>query len=144
MACEREPHEGAWIYVSARSGQPLQSVVHVTCRRHGWPVLAADEVPSAQSTQALRLADACILDISPNGPDSGGADLALALREGRPVIALSGAPAKRAPRVEELMRTHPGVRQLSCDDIGECAAALDRLLGDPAWQRQVALAAPSG
>jgi hypothetical protein len=106
-------------------------------------VLAADEGPSARFTQALRLADACILDISANGPDSGS-DLALALREGRPVIALSGAPAKRAPHVEELIRTHPGVPQLSCQDIGECAAALDRLLGDPAWQRQVALAAPRG
>jgi hypothetical protein len=142
-ACEREPHEGAWVYVSLPHGERLENGVQETCRRRGWPVLAARSERSELRLQALRLADACIVHVSSASPDAG-AELAFALCEGRPVIALWSALGTRAPLVEDILRTHPDVHQLRCDDVEGCIAALDRILGDPAWQRQVAQAAPSG
>jgi hypothetical protein len=104
-------------------------------------VLSATEERSELRLQALRLADACIVHVSSTSPDAG-AELAFALCEGRPVIALWDETQAGAPLVEGLVRTHPAVQRLSCDDVEECVAALDRVLGDPAWQHQVALAAP--
>jgi hypothetical protein len=143
MACEREPHEGAWVYVSLPHGEPLEGGVKETCRRHGWPVLTARDERSELRLQALRLADACIVYVSSASPDAG-AELAFALCEGRPVIALWSAIGMRAPLVEDILRTHPAVHQLRCDDVERCVDALDRVLGDPAWQQQVARATPSG
>jgi hypothetical protein len=131
------------MYVSLPHGERLEDGVKATCQRHGWPILAARDERSELRLQALRLADACIVHVSSASPDAG-AELAFALCEGRPVIALWSRMGMKAPLVEDLMRTHPAVHRLSCDDIEECVDALDRVLGDPAWQRQVARAAPSG
>jgi hypothetical protein len=143
MTCEREPHEGAWIYVSLPHGEPLEDGVTATCQRHGWPVLTARDGRSELRLQALRLADACIVHLTSASPDAG-AELVFALCEGRPVIALWSRMEMNAPLVEDIMLTHPAIHQLSCDDIEECVDALDRVLGDPTWQEQVARAAPSG
>ncbi len=143
MACAREPHEGAWMYVSLPHGEQLEDGVKTTCQRHGWPVLTARDERSDLRLQALRLADACIVHISSASPDAG-AELAFALCEGRPLIALWSALGTRAPLVEDIMRAHPAVHRLCCDEIEGCIEALDCVLGDPAWQEQVARAAPSG
>jgi hypothetical protein len=143
MTCEREPHEGAWIYVSLPHGELLEDGVTETCQRHGWPVLRARDELSELRLQALRLADACIVQVSSASTDAG-AELAFALCEGRPVIALWNRMEMNAPLVEDIMLTHPAIHRLSCDDIEECVNALDRVLGDPVWQEQVARAAPSG
>jgi hypothetical protein len=142
-AYEREPHEGAWVYVSLPPGERLEDGVHETCRRHGWPVLTAGDERSELRLQALRLADACVVHVSSASPDAE-AELAFALREGRPVIALWSATEARAPLVEDVLRTHPAVHQLRCDNVERCLDALDRVLGDPVWQQQVARAAPGG
>ncbi len=143
MHHRREPHEGSWIYVSLPQGEPLALGVTEACLRHGWPVVAASDEHADRRLQALRLADACILDISGERPDAG-AELATALREGRPVIVLRGANAPSSPFLEEIAREHLSVRQLSCEDIEECLTALDGVLADHAWQTQVARAAPGG
>lgn len=131
------------MYVSLPHDERLEDGVNETCRRHGWPVLTARDERSDLRLQALRLADACIVHVSSAGPDAG-AELAFALCDGRPVIALWSAMGTRAPLIEDILQTHPAVHQLRCDDVEGCVAALDRVLGDPAWQQQVAWAAPSG
>lgn len=131
------------MYVSVPPGEQLEYAVNETCRRHGWPVVSAAGRPTERRLQALRLADACIVDISSATADAG-AELAFALCEGRPVIAFRGKSETHAPLVEDLLREHPAVRQLSGDNVTECAAALDSLLSDPAWQEQVAQASPRG
>jgi hypothetical protein len=141
MACAHEPHEGVWMYVSVPPGEQLEHAVNETCRRHGWPVVSATSRTTQRRLQALRLADACIVDISSATADAG-AELAFALCEGRPLIAFRSASETNAPLVEDLLRDHPAVHQLSRDDLAECVAALDSLLGDPAWHEQVARAAP--
>jgi nucleoside 2-deoxyribosyltransferase len=143
MDHKREPHEGAWMYVSLPQGERLQVGVRETCRRHGWPVVSANDELADRRLQALRLADACIVDISCASPDVG-AELAFALCEGRPVIALRSEEGRSAPFVEEITREHPSVRQLSYEDVDGCLAALDSVLGDLVWQEQVAWAAPGG
>jgi hypothetical protein len=143
MACAHEPHEGLWMYVSLPSDEQLEGAVNDMCRRHGWPVVTAADRPTQRRLQALRLADACIVHVSPATPDAE-AELAFALCEGRPVIAFRSALETNAPLVDDLLRDHPAVHQLSCDDVAECVAALDGLLGDPVWQEQVAQAAPRG
>jgi hypothetical protein len=140
---KREPHEGAWMYVSLPQGEPFALGVAEACRRHGWPVVAATDEHADRRLQALRLADACIVDISGDTSDAG-AELAFALCEGRPVIALRSTRAPSSPFIEDIARDHPAVRQLSYDDPEECLAALDGVLGDRAWQTQVARAAPCG
>jgi hypothetical protein len=140
-ACDREPHEGAWLYVSLPHGERLEDGVKATCQRHGWPVLTARGERSELRLQTLRLADACIVHVSSASPDAG-AELAFALSEGRPVIALWSVIGAKAPLVEDIMQAHPAIHRLRCDDVQECLAALDRILGDPVWQEQVALAAP--
>jgi hypothetical protein len=128
-----ELHEGSWFYVSA-SVQPLDSVL-AACRRHGWPVVVgSDDLGAGRRIQALRLADACIVDLSTSSPEVEE-ELTVALRERRPVIAL------RSARVPSLDR--PDVRELSFRDGADCRRQLDRLLTDPSWQRDVALATPS-
>lgn len=131
------------MYVSLPQGERLRLGVAEMCRRHGWPVVAATEELADRRLQALRLADACIVDISCAGADVG-AELAFALCEGRPVIALRNERAGSAPFVENIAREHPAVRQLSYENVEECLAALDRVLGDLVWQKQVARAAPDG
>lgn len=131
------------MYVSLPSGEQLEDGVNETCQRHGWPVLTARDERSELRLQALRLADACIVYVSSASPDAG-AELAFALCEGRPVIALWSGMEMGAPLVEDIMRTHPAIHQLRCDDVEGCVDALDRILGDPAWQARVARAAPSG
>jgi len=132
------------MYVSLPHGERLEEGVKEACRRHGWPVLAAAGEPVGRRLQALRLADACIVYISSSASPDAGAELAWALCEGRPVIVFRSGMGISAPLVEDIMRDHPSVRQLSCDDVEECMVALDGVLSDPAWQEQVARAAPDG
>lgn len=131
------------MYVSLPHGERLENGVKEACQRHGWPVLTATDKRSELRLQALRLADACIVYVSSESPDAG-AEFAFALCEGRPVIALWSGMGMRAPLIEGIIQAHPGVHQLSCDDVEECVDALDRVLGDPTWQQQVARAAPCG
>lgn len=131
------------MYVSLPHDERLEDGVHETCRRHGWPVLTARDERSERRLQTLRLADACIVHVASASPDAG-AELAFALGAGRPVIALWSARAARTPLVEDILRTHPAVHQLRCEDVEGCVEALDRVLGDPVWQQQVARAAPCG
>jgi hypothetical protein len=130
------------MYVSLLHGE-LEAGIRDTCRRHGWPVLAPSDQPAERRLQALRLADACIVDVSAASPDVG-AELAFALCQGRPVITLRNEMASTAPFVEDIVRDHPAVRHLSYDDVKDCLTALDQVLGDLIWQEQVARAAPSG
>jgi hypothetical protein len=143
MTFLREPHEGMWIYVSLPHGEPLGDGVAATCQRHGWPVLGARDERCELRLQALRLADACIVHLTSASPDAG-AELAVALCEGRPVIALWSQTEMTTPLVEDIMLSHPAIYQLNCDDVEQCMDALDRILEDPAWQEQVARAAPCG
>jgi hypothetical protein len=131
------------MYVSLPQGEPLALGVTEACRRHGWPVVAATDEHADRRLQALRLADACILDISGDTSDAG-AELAFALCEGRPVIALRSANAPNSRFLEDIAREYPRVRQLSYHDPEECVTALDGVLGDRAWQAQVSRAAPVG
>lgn len=131
------------MYLSLLSDDEFLAGVREACRRHGWPVLAASEEPPGRRLQALRLADACILDISIDGLDAG-AELALALCEGRPVIALRSHSADSTPLLEELTREHPAVRQVSYRGLDDCLAVLEGVLSEGRWQEQVAQAAPSG
>jgi hypothetical protein len=142
-AGKREPHEGTWMYVSLSHDERLEQGVTETCQRHGWPVRAATGERSERRLQALRFADACIVYVSSTSSDAG-AELAFALCEERPVIAFSSGTGTRSPLIEDLVRDRPDVHQLSCDDVEDCMAALDCLLADPAWQEQVAQAAPCG
>lgn len=131
------------MYVSLPRGEPLALGLTEACRRHGWPVVAAADEPAERRLQALRLADACILDVSADSSDVG-AELKVALREGRPVIALRSTTAPSSSLLEDIAREHPSIRQLSYDDPEECLTALDGVLADHTWQTQVARAAPGG
>jgi len=131
-------HEGSWLYVSARVG-PLDSVLAV-CRQHDWPVIVgSEELPARRRAQALRLADACIVEASISSPHAED-ELLLAIQQRRPVVALraSGATGGSA-----LSTRSDDVQELTYHDNEECARALDLLLANPDWQRRVALAAPT-
>jgi hypothetical protein len=131
------------MYLSLPNGEEFHAGVHEACRRHGWPVFAASEEPAGRRLQALRFADACILDISIAGSDAG-AELAFALCEGRPVIALRSDTASSTPLLDELTREHPRVRQVNYWGLNDCLAALEGVLSEERWQEQVARATPGG
>jgi hypothetical protein len=131
------------MYLSLGPGEALEAGVRDACQRHGWPVLAANDESAERRLYALRLADACILDVSIADRDAG-AELAVALCEGRPVIALRPETAESTPILDELTRDHPRVRQLSYRGLEDCLAALNVVLGEEQWQEQVARAAPDG
>jgi hypothetical protein len=128
------------MYVSLPHGHLLEQEVAEMCRKHGWPVLRATDERAERRAQALRFADACIVHIS----SGGGAELAFALREERPVIAVGSEMDMSSLPIEDIVRDRPGIHQLSCDDVEGCMTALDLLLADPTWQEQVARAAPCG
>jgi len=139
MGQTREPHEGSWMYLSTAHGSSLGEGVQKICRRHGWPVLAASEQPAHRRLQALRLADACIVEVS--AFDGARDDLAIAVTEGRPVIALHLQLDEDAWPAD-LAFADRAVQRVSCREVDDCLAALDRVLGDEDWQEQVAQAAP--
>jgi hypothetical protein len=60
------------------------------------------------------------------------------------VIAFYGGLGRNSSFIEDLVRDRPDIHRLSCEDIASSIAELDRLLADPAWQEQVARAAPRG
>lgn len=121
-------HEGSWLYVSAHV-EPLDRVRSV-CRGHGWPVIVGSDLDPARRAQALRLADACIVDAA------AADELATAIAQQRPVVALRQAGSPPGERLD-------GVHELPYGDHDECAEALGRLLADPDWRRHVAHAAPT-
>lgn len=130
-------HEGSWLYVSAHV-HPLDRVLAV-CRSHGWSVIVgSEELGPRRRAQALRMADACIVDASTSWPHAED-ELSLAVEQRRPVVVLcqTGCTTQSAPAGSD------GVRELAYEDGEECARALDRLLMDPNWRRHVALAAPA-
>jgi hypothetical protein len=131
------------MYLSLGPGEALEAGVRDACQRHGWPVLAASDESAERRLYALRLADACILDVSIADRDAG-AELAVALCEGRPVIALRPDTDGGTPLLDELTRDHPQVRQLSYRGLEDCLAALNMVLGEEQWQEQVARATPGG
>lgn len=134
-------HEGEWMYVSLAGNTQLANGVRDACLRCGWPVLEGSAQPGERRLHALALADACILHISKNSRDVG-VELAFAASEQRPIIALRSSCEEPAPLVEHIIRGHSAIRELSCDDVDRCVAALETLLGDPAWQEEVARATP--
>lgn len=114
--------------------EPLDRVRSV-CRSHGWSVIVGGDLDPARRAQALRLADACIVDAAAAGSHADE-ELTMAIEQGRPVVALrrSGSPSAGG---------RDAVCELSYADRDECAEALGRLLADPDWRRRVALAAPT-
>ena len=82
-----QAHEGEWIYVSG-------AVAHLgpIIRAKGWLAITGeveqnDPRTAARRVNALRTADACIIDVSKASIDVG-AELATAVFAERPVIAL--------------------------------------------------------
>jgi hypothetical protein len=128
----QQTHEGEWIYISGAFAE-LGDIV----RSKGW--LAIGEEPAederraaARRVNALRTADACVIDV---GADSFevGAELATAVFSGRPVIALEDAERPTSTFVSELLSGKPGVRTVRYSSSDDRAEALSRTLDDPVW-----------
>lgn len=143
MGYKREPHDGAWVYLSVPHSEELRDGIADVCMQHGWPVVTAEGADSERRLAALRFADACILDVSTTTANAGS-ELALAVREGRPLIAIRSRAAEDAPLAEEATRGNGAVRQLSYSAVEDCLSELHEVLGDGLWQEQVARAAPLG
>lgn len=142
---EHELHEGNWLYVSAHI-QPadndrdmLDSVLAV-CRGNGWPVIVGDhEMSPERRAQALRLADACIVNVTVSSAEVE-VEISLALGECRPTIALRRSAQ---PAATSIAHGHDAFHELRFRDRDECVQALEQLLMDPDWQRRVAVASPT-
>jgi hypothetical protein len=137
-----ELHEGEWIYLSMPfehlngSATTMADGIVTTLHAHGWPALIGTSVDAERSTaarfEALRTADACVLDVSTPSADIG-AEVAMAIGAGRPVIALEDAALPPSRLVADLIAHDPRARTIVYHDVDDCLVALAETLGDLTW-----------
>jgi hypothetical protein len=149
-----EPHEGEWIYVSAPLGhlngtaRNLAESIAKTISSCGWTVVQSAEPAqphdgdsarvAAKALEGLRSADACLLDVS---SAAVGAEVAVAVCAGRPVIALEHVDAPPSAIVAALLRDKSLQRVIRYATVEACLEQLSQTLEDPVWLAAVSLAA---
>lgn len=147
-----EPHEGEWIYVSAPRAhvngttEILNERITLTIRSRGWVVLdrggEGDEDPrrEVRRLEALRTADACVVDVSSRS-EIVGAEIAIAVCSGRPVIVLEHESRPAAGFISALLDRSRLRRVIRYRDVDDCVDALSRTLEDLEWRQAVGHAA---
>lgn len=137
-----EPCEGEWIYLSAPlahlngSAASMTDGIVAAMRARGWEAFLAAPVDDERSTaarlEALRTADACVIDVSSSSADVG-AEVATALGAGRPVVALQDAVHPPSGFVAALIARDVRSRTIVYQDVDDCLSALGATLEDPRW-----------
>lgn len=141
-------HEGDWLYVSAPLAhlngtatalvQSIERVIDATGRL---PFLSP-ETPGAESSrarayEALRFAQACVVDISTDSEEVGS-DLGCALAAGRPIIGIKHDAVRTGDSLVAAVTTLGRGRVIRYTDAAECVEQLQTTFEDPRWWRLVA------
>jgi hypothetical protein len=141
-----ELHEGEWIYLSVPfehlngSAARMTEGVVATLHACGWPALIGASIDGEWSTaarlEALRIADACVFDVSTPSADIG-AEIAIAFGAGRPVIALEDAARPASRLIAGLIADDSRTRTIVYHDVDDCLAALADTLRDLTWMTAI-------
>jgi hypothetical protein len=143
-----EAHEGAWLYVSAPllhlNGAATEFVERIkrSIEAAGRLPFLSPETPGATSSrasahEALRFAQACIVDISVDF-EQVGIDLGCALATRRPLIALRHDASTTGDLLLAAVTAPGRGRVIRYSSPAECVAQLQTTFMDPDWWRLVA------